>query len=440
MGEVKNLCRVILRSDGSVHIAFRDIRSIQATPANLIELFSDPIEFIEVISKTYKETTFEINRKRVSLEEVLGLSLAVVNSDKQIVCDFPELFQSLFSTAMDEKGRTTPLDMKSFELETMLSDEKSFLLRYYLEFTSTFRAMPTIKKNIKLRNEVQLSIMREILNTFFDEELPTPSPVVTVNEKIQQAESEQLLQSTSSSHEENMVSVVDYALILGTSVQTIYKYVRKGRIRSADKDEHGQIKIDRNDRPINWDMRKGRKRKATDAPKHYKRPSVGSAADVEEHILQKKLFTAAVASYIHTFGEMDYYVKHSYHEVVWNGRPALIIDVNPEYISSATGICNRDLMKAGKAPVVPHREKEEFVFHIHHVGQRSSSPFAIIPEYDHNGKGLSAVFHQGTPNTELHGAEFEAMKMLFWKKYIDEYDKVKEFGKIPYLNPKKHSK
>lgn len=41
MKDRKSLARVILRSDGFIHIAFEDIRSIWATAENVLELFSD---------------------------------------------------------------------------------------------------------------------------------------------------------------------------------------------------------------------------------------------------------------------------------------------------------------------------------------------------------------------------------------------------------------
>lgn len=53
MSEAKNLARIILRADGSVHIAFRDIRAVCATAANLAALFSDPLDFIETQSFQY---------------------------------------------------------------------------------------------------------------------------------------------------------------------------------------------------------------------------------------------------------------------------------------------------------------------------------------------------------------------------------------------------
>ena len=436
MKDKKTIARVILRSDGSVHIAFRDVRSIYATPKNMMELFSDPMEFIERGSQTCEDSTFQINRDRVELNDVLGLTLATVNSDKQIICDFPELFQFMFASTFSEAEMTRNLDMSSFELETVFSDEKSYLLRYYLEFSRGLKTSLTIKKNIKLRDEVQFEILREILNSFFVEELPNAAKTVeNLSKQIESLESKTMY-PLRGHDSDRMVSVSDYARINNVCASTVYKYIRESRLTSAVKDENGNFLLKRDEKPVSWDRRKGRKRKRSGDGVHYKRVSNGSADDVKEHILKQKLFTNAVAPFIHTFEELDYYAKRSYHEVIWDGRPALIIDVNPDYISQKTGKRNRDLMKEGKAPVVPDRAKEEYVFHIHHVGQHWQSPFAIIPEYDHNGKNYSAYFHPTKAKEDLHGPEFEAAKKTFWRCYIEKYDEAKSFRAIPYLNSK----
>ncbi len=424
------LARIILRPNGSVHIAFRNVRSIYATATNISELFSNPINFIEIQSYKYQESTFEINRKRVALEDVLGLTLAKVTADKQIVCDFPELFQFMFSNA--ESNPETKLNMKSFETESILSDEKSFLLRYYLEFTNHLTSVLTIQNNIRLRNEVQCEIIREILNTFFIDTLPEDKKTEDLSSRISKAENSVVFDSISSENE--MVGVYDYANIVGLAPQTIHKYISEKRIKTAIKIS-GKWMINKNDRPIDWDLRKGKKRKTDTSGKVYKRRNSGSAEDVRKHILKLDLFSNQIAQYIHTYEELDYYTKRHYHEVCWDGQPAIIIDVNPEYVSNK-GIKNRDLLAKGKPPHIPNRDKDEFVYHIHHIGQNTTSPFAIIPEYDHNGIGLSSVFHQGSPNGELHGPEFEIAKSNFWKNYLEEYDKAGRFDLIEYSNPK----
>ena len=430
--EVTKLARVILRSDGSVHIAFNDIRSIYATAENILELFTDPIGFIEEKSYAYEDSSFEINRRRNTLEYVLGLTLAYVNSDKQIVCEFPELFSFVMENANVPQKKSLHLDMHSFELEQYLSDEKSFLLRYFLEFTNNFKRTFVIKKNIRLRNEVQFAIIKEILGSFFEEEPPKASKPASLPAQIDQAENKNLFSEPAIEY----VSMREYCLIYNLTRQCVKEFFENNRLINAYKDESGHYHIDKNQPPIDWDKRKNRKRTEKTLTKHYKRTKAGSAADVEAHIKKLKLFTSAVAPYIHTYSELDYYVKHSYHEVFWNGRPALIIDVNPDYRSSLTGITNRELMLQGRPPVYPQRNKEEYLFHLHHIGQHSTSPFAIIPEFDHNSKASSSIFHQGIPDKDLHDSEYEAQKRNFWRTYIEEYDKAEFYTKIPFLNSK----
>ena len=432
MNIVESLARIILRPDGKVHIVFRDVRAIRATTKNLIRLFSDPIQFINQDSYTYKDTAFEINRKRVSLDKVLGLTLGSVTSDKQIVCDFPELFQYLFSLN-SKSSEEAYLDMNNIQLETVFSDEKSFLLRYYLDFTNRLTTALEIKNNIKLRDQVQFEIVREILNTFFVETLPDPAAPPDLSTQISNLEDDGITYQNES--HDNMVSAKEFAFHYGLDIDTVRIYCKKGLLKSATKKQNGQYLIDKNDKPISWDLRKGRKIKSSPDEKLSRRRANGSAADVEKSIIDRDLFTNVVAPYIHTYEELDYYEKRNYHEVSWNGRHALIIDVIPEY-KGPDGVSNSELMKQGKPPRVPNCNEESYRYHLHHIGQHSTSPLAIVPEQDHNGPGLSSIFHPGRPDTELHGAEFEVLKSFFWKTYIEKYEEAGSFRNIKYLNPK----
>lgn len=450
--EKKNLARVILRSDGSIHIAFEDVRTVYATAENLMSLFSDPMGFIANGSLAEKDSTFLANRKRVALEAVLGLTLASVNSDKQIVCDFPELFQYIFSNSNTEVERKKPLGMENYEYRTVLPDEKSFLLRYFLEFTHNLKSRVAIEKNIRLRNEVQTAIIREILNAYFEEELPEPAKAIDLSKQIDRTQTELVYQVEPKDPFDNMITVEEYCRLTGFNQDTIRRYVRERRLIKTAK-VGKRIYIDKDERPPEYDKRKGRKRKKTGEEKFFLRAIEGSPEEVRKYIQLKNLFRDDVGKYIRSYAEMDYYVKHSYHEVCWNGRYALIIDVNPDYIVPDNMIPerlknryknepkkqyrNRDLMAAGFAPVVPNKHKDQYLFHIHHIGQRPESPFCILPAYEHNSKELSSIFHQGSSGIELHTAEFEAQKSSFWKEYIRQYDAAKEFNKIPYNSPRK---
>ena len=436
MKEVENIARVILRPDGLVHIAFRDIRSIYATPENMVQLFSNPFGFIKSESYTYKESTSELNRKRVPLDEILGLTLATITTDKQIVCDFPELFQYIFTSFKNEdenNAKDKTLNMSFIELETIFPDEKSYLLRYYLEFTNHLTTKLIIKNNIELRDKIQTEIMREMLNTFFAENLPQTKTLPDMSEKIAQCENTLTFKNDEAS--KHMISVTEYSELWQIPRVSLARYIREGRFKSAMKQPNGHYLIDKSEKPTELNLRKGKRRRSApeDNGKYYKRKSTGSAEDVRQHIIKLDLFSEHIAQYIHTYEELDYYQKRRYHEVCWDGQRALIIDINPDYITKA-GKQNRDLIKEGKAPHIPDREKDEYVYHIHHIGQHPNSPFAIIPEYDHNGANYSSVFHQVTPKENLHTREFEIQKEIFWKTYLEKYDEAGSFSKIEYTN------
>ena len=89
---------------------------------------------------------------------------------------------------------------------------------------------------------------------------------------------------------------------------------------------------------------------------------------------------------------MQYYLDKSYHEVCWDGQPALIIDVNPDYVTK-NGEKNRDRMLRGEPPHIPDPTWEDRVYDVHHIGQHPTSPFAIIPSMHHNSADYSIYFH-----------------------------------------------
>lgn len=120
---------------------------------------------------------------------------------------------------------------------------------------------------------------------------------------------------------------------------------------------------------------------------------------------------------------MEFYRNNNYKEVCFNinGQTvhALIVDVNPFYISNKYNCTNGDLMRKGKAPVVPGNESDSY--HIHHIGQTKDSPFAVIPGALHSA--YDSVLHDRSQRSEddLHDKDFENKKSLFWKHYLSVY-------------------
>lgn len=438
MKQANDLARVILLPDGSVHIAFQDIRSIHATPENLLQLFADPLDFINTKSKTYKTTTKETNENRVPLFEVLGLTLASISADKQVVCDFPELFQYILTANDDKESRTQSLNMRAIENQHFLADEKSFLLRHYLEFTNRLTSTPQLQTRLQLREEAQTEIIRETLNIYLSRSFPDAPAAPDVSERIAVATSE-VASSDKDTDKKNYVDITTYGCKYGYSRATIYNCLKDGRIKDFYKLGNGQYRINITKPPIVKESATPRK---VSPKKRVKNQTIHteSAEEVAKYILENDLFSARIAPFIHTFAELNYYLNHGYREVFWNNRPALIIDINPEYVGPS-GKSNRQLIADEESPFPPYKYKDDKPFEIHHVGQHEKSPFAIVPPYDHTGKGGKEVFHPGAPNGDLHGPLFERQKKQFWERYIVEYDKAgRRFDHIPHLDKKTKKK
>ncbi|MBQ6818702.1 MAG: hypothetical protein IJP35_03750 [Clostridia bacterium] len=422
------LVRVLLRPNGNVHIAFRDRETIFATPKNLFELLSDPIDFIEERRHTYETSITEGNRRSCSLDRIPGLTLAAITTDKRLVCDFPELFRYVFSSDLSAEDKTTKLNMQNFEFEEILSDEKSYLLRYYLEFTNSFVNTTKIRHNIHLRNDVQSAIVGEILNTFFEDAVPTAAKA-DLAVKIEESSG---LKVYNRQEEDQWVSPARYGQMYNNLTRhTIMKYIKKNAVEYKCTSS-GRYLVNASIPPAFTDLRKGRKT-GVNVPEVMSLYKPGtSAKEVEEYILEKGYFSKKIAEWIQTKKELDFYIKNHYREIVLRGRNTLVIDVNPDYIGSSK-LSNRELMKKGHAPVIFDKEKgEDLSYHLHHVGQRRNSPLAIISDYDHLRGEYSSYFHQtrSAPDGNLHDAQFKTDSANYWKAYIEEYDKAEGFYKI----------
>lgn len=452
-----NRARVILRGDGSVHIAFWDRRTIYATAETLSRLMDeDVMAFIDSGYQSFRDSTLEANRKLAQLDDIPGLTLAKVTKNREFVCIFQELYRYFFAGLKNDKELTKPINMKAY-LETAkeISDQKSFLLKYYFEMhiaSAAFKKSLTIKKNVRIDEETQVHIIREMLNSIWDDDLPAPTALPDISTRLEQtkANEEKVAFLGQDDPKVGMVGIVEYADIIGACAVTVRKYIKDGRIKSAQKDENGFWRIDKNDRPTDWDLRAKRKRKHVVDGKNYKRKKTGSAADVAEHIRALKMFAEPVPDFIHSFEELDYYTRREYHQICLDAygnatttpgpgmKHYLIVDVNLEYISRRHGISNREAIQRGLAPVVPDPTGGDFLepeWHLHHVGQNSKSPIAIVNKEEHLSAEYSSVFHQGAPDRDLHGPSWNAEKASFWRTYAELYDRY-GYKKIPYLNPR----
>lgn len=431
---VKKKARVILRPDGSVHIVFASNTSIRATARAVLELFRDPFYFIELGCTQYEESTNEICRKGnrlVLLEDVLGLDLAYITESRQIICNFPEIFACLIDEVGRAKGNTL-LNLKDVICnpdKSSVYDGKAYLLRYYLEVSGFLaeKEMPKIEKDIKLQDEVKLAIIDVALRSA--EYAPRKSPVQqpTVSDCIAQAEPPVVIEtevpeeqpdiSESKQGPEGWMDTKKCGKILHLSAQQVRNWIREGKLVGVKI--NNTYFVDPNSLPTKNKTKKTRTKNE---------PLAGNYKEVQETILKNEYFTSAVAPYITNYDEM-YLFAEAHREVFWDGRPALIIDIKPDF-ATKNGITNRERILSGNSPVSADSPNEE-PFHLHHIGKKFTGPIAILSTEEH--RELYASLHQAPADPEMDRVKFDVQRNSFWQTYLDEYDKA-GFDAIPYLN------
>lgn len=424
------IIRVILLPNGSIHIALANRKCVVCTPLALMTMLKDPRSFFKSGYYEFDLSTMYVNPNSVALNEISGLTLLSADHENKISCVFPFLFSLLFDAISLKDAK--PLYATRALLEPLLSDEKHFLLCLYLDLANQENEGYSITQRLPLSEESQMSIMREIINTHFHTlplEKRGSEPAV-----YEEAPVENILLFSEETPPPSddvpyfYVSIREYANQHGHNYQTVYNWAFNGNLRTARRNKLNKWVLDPNDLPIKCRIPK-RQPKTTKRRTDFSDQSYGA---VQAYILKRKIVSDSVRTYIRTYEEARYYDKYWYHEVLWNGFSALIIDINPEYECKTTGLTNRALIERGESPVVPN--DEEHIFHLHHIGQREDSPVAIIPESDH--LGMFDVFHQGSSEKSINRKQFDAFRRSFWNTYLQMYDKYGGFKRIPYVNKK----
>ena len=412
------ISRVIMLPDGSAHIALQDKNTIQCTSASLSEILSNPHAFIEEGQYKYSASTKLINSKGYSLNHIQGLTLLKIYSDAEIVCVFPKLFQALFASLNNDPVQ--PLDLKDIATDMALSDEKHFLMKFFFEFTNEPRSQLSVQRKLGVSIDVQNEIMMETFNTIFSsvapEEITEPQPTT---------ENDNISLFSSSETADCFVSLSEYARMHTVSPSTVYTWYQNGKLRGAIMVDN-KIRVNKNC-PRPEDSRKGRSMPKRCEQGLQKYLTNGNSYEaLQKYIFENEILSPKIAPFINSIEELRYYIKHNYREVFWNGRGALIIDIKPDYVCKSLNMSNRELIKAGKTPRVPGNEDVEY--NVHHIGERSDSPFAIIPTSDHISH--YKIFHP-VKSEGIDRSNFAIQKIAFWQKYLIEYDKTGVFRDIP---------
>lgn len=420
----KKKARIILRPDGSIHIAFDTSTSILATRRAILELFSNPIAFIEGGCTKYKETTSEICRARnkaVQLEDIPYLDLAYITECRQVVCEFTELFSKLYTEANDE-NLDEPLNMKPMFTGTagqQLSDEKALLLRYYLEVSSILaeKEPPKVERHIKLRDEVQLAVMKVAMTAFTSPKGKLKAEQIALDERLDAAK-QPAEETIKEEKKPGVITTEECAEITGYSEQTIRNKIKSGEIKGY-KDAQGNYLVENKNLPM---------KRAKQNKKVKEESLAGNYDETQRIIRENNFFTPAIAPFIMNQHEMNFFAeKHK--ETTIDGRPALLLDIHPEFVTQ-DGRTNRQRILAGASPISPDSPTGE-PYELHHIARRMDGPLAIVTTEDHDKH--SKYFHQAPKDPNMDRPTFDMQRISFFNSYLVLYDKG-GYDAIPYLN------
>ena len=155
-----------------------------------------------------------------------------------------------------------------------------------------------------------------------------------------------------------------------------------------------------------------------------------------KHLQQQTRWSDTIFEAITSEEEAIIYIKAGLIEKIINGRPTLINPLingrdkncDKEWLKekladydSWQGWNNADLMGEGYPP----RDANGDPFELHHIGQRSDSPFAELTYWQHMTDGNNAILHKKR-ESEIDRRLFEKEKADHWMSrfldFPDAYD------------------
>ena len=98
-----------------------------------------------------------------------------------------------------------------------------------------------------------------------------------------------------------------------------------------------------------------------------------------------------------------------------NGRTALVRKIDLNYVDELTGKTNLQLMQDGYAPLDPTGKK----YQLHHIGQKTDSPLAILTQEEHIGKDTNSIWHVLTEGSDNPSSQpnWSKIREQFWENY-----------------------
>ena len=443
------ILKLLLEDDAFLHIALHNGETCFATIPAILQAFADAQDFAETKFVSYLNSTKLINPKHKPLDEIAGLPMALIYNDGVVEIIYPIIFKLLLSQL--HSLPSNQIKLESISLQKTFENTKEYSIKQFLDFARMNYTDLRILKDTPMRAEhkemffEQLSKFSDILVPLVETERAKEaeiSPELLTNEPSEPKDVVICYKViTKEELDPSYIKLTKYANMHNRSIPTVYKWKDEGKLKSVVRVGDNYYVDPKEEPPFTTRRRpkvdsEGRARVFVSRNPSY--------SEVQEYIKGREIVTDAIRPFIRTAEEARYYRNNNLREIEIQGRTALVCDVFPDFYVEELHMTNRELMLKGKAPVVPpflkksDEPKELERYHLHHIGQRKDSPFAVLREYHHN-KLMYSTFHQGAGDEESHTAEFDMERKDFWKKFIAIYDGYGSYLNIRYLNPLKES-
>ena len=132
----------------------------------------------------------------------------------------------------------------------------------------------------------------------------------------------------------------------------------------------------------------------------------------KQKIKEETGWSDGIVNYIRSMKEYEIYKNAGLEEREINGKKCLIrsdIDLDQK---DEKGRTNKERMEKGKPPLDKNKESIE----LHHIGQKSDSPFAELTKSEHIKNGNDTILHDKSKESEIDRLiQFKKEKSDHWK-------------------------
>lgn len=431
------IAKIILWTDGSVHIVFKNennkVVSVSCTKEKLYKILTMPHHYIKEWTKkaTPKSSNnIKINTQTKEIEQVNGLTLISIYEDKHIKIIHPVLLEK--ANVYDDEE---PIKFDDYKNKKKFKDQKEHWIQLFLKYTSPKKESIKISREVVIPKEEEYRFLKEVIDTafVFKPEIQIDEGI-SLEEMVDRGKQVTLAEYKDEISEDGFVLIKEYASIYNVSVELVKNTIDKDLFKKVIG-KGSQIKIDIHEIPdVIRKAIKANKDKFNKAKLSEKIESKQTSINVDlytnladqtqEYLLRNSNYSNNIKKYIASIEEAKFYVENGYREIEFLNRSCLIVEIDLDYVHE--GKTNRDIIKSNNSP---YDHLTDTIFHVHHIGQKEDSPFAIIPEKYHIGN--HSVFHQSRSYDVDRSNNFLHQKRALFNEYLDYIKKYGTFDKIP---------